>query len=213
MQDRNWESGLFRDRTSAEEAVNRLHEMGYQQEDISVMMSDKTKADEFAKSTGSKAAKGAATGATIGGGLGAIVAGLTATGSIAAVAATGGAAAPLIAGPLAAALAGLGAGGLTGGIVGGLIGAGIPEHKAREYERGLNEGGIVVAVPPRAETRDRLRDVFPQDSYQEQYAGSQITGSGGAVTAGSSGRSSDLDPNVEPEERSSFATNSANPLG
>ncbi len=213
MQDRNWESGLFRDRSSAEDAVNRLHEMGYQPDDISVMMSDRTQASEFAKSTGSKAAKGAATGATIGGGLGAIVAGLTATGSIAAIAGTAGAAAPLVAGPLAAALAGLGAGGLTGGIVGGLIGAGIPEHKAREYERGLNEGGIVVAVPPRTDTRDRLREVFPQDSYQEQYASSQTTSAGGSASTGTAGHSGGLDPSEEPEERSSFATNTINPLG
>jgi hypothetical protein len=47
---------------------------------------------------------------------------------------------------LAAALAGAGAGGATGGIIGALIGAGIPEDRAREYERGIRDGGIVIGT-------------------------------------------------------------------
>ena len=120
-------TGLFHDRAEAEQAVNDLQNLGYSQNDISVMMNDAGEAGDFAEHTGTKAAEGAGVGAGIGGTLGAIIAALTATGSVAAVAATGGLAAPLVAGPLAAALAGAGAGGLTGGIIGGLVGAGIPE--------------------------------------------------------------------------------------
>jgi hypothetical protein len=54
-----------------------------------------------------------------------------------------------VAGPIAAALAGAGAGGLTGGLVGALVGSGIPEEHAREYDRGIREGGIVMGVTPR----------------------------------------------------------------
>jgi hypothetical protein len=57
----------------------------------------------------------------------------------------------VVAGPLAAALAGAGAGGLTGGLVGALIGSGIPEDRAREYEEGIRNGGIVMGVRPRSD--------------------------------------------------------------
>jgi Heat induced stress protein YflT len=155
-----FEFGIFDDRDTAETAVNRLHGLGYQPDEIGVMMSDKTAARDFAHDTGSKVAKGAATGAAIGGGLGAIIAGLTATGSVATIVGTGGAAAPIVAGPLAAALAGLGVGGAAGGILGALVGAGIPEHRAREYQDRLDRGGILLGVRPRIDDRERVRDVL-----------------------------------------------------
>ncbi len=157
------ETGMYDDRASAEDAVARLHALGYSDNEISVMMNDKTRARDFAEHTGGKVATGAATGAAIGGGLGAIIAGLTATGSVAAIVGTGGAAAPLVVGPLAAALAGLGAGGLTGGVVGALVGAGIPEHKAKRYADRLDNGGILLGVRPRPEHRNDVRSIFPAD--------------------------------------------------
>ncbi len=54
-----------------------------------------------------------------------------------------------MAGPIAAALAGAGAGGATGGLIGALIGSGIPEERAKVYETGVKEGGIVMGVTPR----------------------------------------------------------------
>ena len=97
-----------------------------------------------------KGSEGLAAGATVGGILGAIVAGVTATGSVAAIAGTGGLARQSLSGHLAAALAGLGAGAAGGGIVGGLIGVGIGENRAKDYEKGLREGGILVAVRPKS---------------------------------------------------------------
>jgi uncharacterized membrane protein len=165
MTTEEFEVVIYDDPAQAEAAVERLRSLGYQRDDIGVMMNDKTAEREFAQRTGSKAAEGAATGAAVGGLLGAIVAGLTATGSVVAVAGTGGAAAPLVAGPLAAALAGLGAGGAAGGILGALIGAGIPEHKAREYAERVDNGGILIGVRPRAEDRARVREAFgPNDT-------------------------------------------------
>ncbi len=161
--DTDYKTGIYDDRASAENAVARLHALGYDDDEISVMMNDQTRARDFAEQTGSKATAGAATGAAVGGGLGAIVAGLTATGSVAAIVGTGGAATPLVVGPLAAALAGLGAGGVAGGVIGALIGAGIPEDKAKRYADRLNDGGILLGVRPRAETREELRTVFPGD--------------------------------------------------
>jgi hypothetical protein len=143
-------TGMFRDRAEAEHAVADLHGLGYTQNDISVMIEDETIRKHFKDTrpvgTETKAAEGMGVGAGIGGTLGAIIAALTATGSIVAIAGTGGAAAPLVAGPLAAALAGAGVGGLGGGIIGALVGAGIPEDRARQYEKGLSQGGILVGV-------------------------------------------------------------------
>ena len=156
----DFETGMYYDRGAAENTVQRLHDLGYSHDDISVMMNDKTREREFAQSTGSKASEGAVTGAAVGGGLGALIAGLTATGSVAAIVGTGGAAAPLVAGPLAAALAGLGAGGVAGGLIGALVGAGIPKDRAQEYSEGLDRGGILLGVKPRAEHRDQVRSLF-----------------------------------------------------
>jgi hypothetical protein len=156
-----FESEIYYDREPATAAVDRLHDLGYGRDDISVMMDDKTRERAFSSIVNVKGSEGVAAGATIGGVLGAIVAGLTATGSVVAIAGTGGLAAPLVVGPLAAALAGLGAGAAGGGIVGGLIGVGIGESRAKQYEKGLREGGILVAVRPkskehRAEVRRAL---------------------------------------------------------
>ncbi|MBV9849797.1 MAG: general stress protein [Armatimonadetes bacterium] len=167
-------TGMFRNRADAERAVADLQNLGYSQNDISVMLNDQTRTREFAADTGTKAAEGAGVGAGIGGTLGAIIAALTATGSVAAVAATGGVAAPLVAGPLAAALAGAGAGGLTGGLLGGLIGAGIPEERARAYEADLNAGGILVGVYANANNASQVRQVLESEGatdVQGQRAG------------------------------------------
>ena len=153
-------TGMFRDRSSAERAVADLQDVGYSQNDISIMMSDQTCARDFASDTGSKAAEGAGVGAGIGGTLGAIVAAVTATGSVAAIAATGGLAAPLVAGPLAAALAGAGAGGLGGGLIGGLIGAGIPKDRAAQYETDLGAGGILVGVHADSANSGRVQQIL-----------------------------------------------------
>ena len=147
--DDSFESEIYYDREPASAAVERLHGLGYGRDDISVMMDDKTREKAFSAVVSAKGSEGLAAGATIGGVLGAIVAGLTATGSVVAIAGTGGLATPLVVGPLAAALAGLGAGAAGGGIVGGLIGVGIGEKRAKDYEKGLREGGILVAVRPK----------------------------------------------------------------
>ena len=54
-------------------------------------------------------------------------------------------------GPLAAALAGGGAGGAVGALIGALVGYGIPEERAKVYEQGIKEGGIVFGVTPRSD--------------------------------------------------------------
>lgn len=144
-------TGMFRDRESAEKAYNSVTNRGYSKDDVNLLMSDKTRDTHFANSEvetelGSKALEGAGAGSAIGGTLGAIIAGIAAIGTSVVLPGLG----LIVAGPLAAALAGAGAGGLTGGLVGALIGSGIPEERAREYEEGIKNGGIVMGVNPRS---------------------------------------------------------------
>ena len=47
--------------------------------------------------------------------------------------------------------AGAGAGGATGGLIGALIGSGIPEDRARVYDEGVRNGGIVMGVNARSD--------------------------------------------------------------
>jgi len=149
--------GVFKDRHDADKAVDDLERLGYGINDISVIMNEGTRVRAFEAEKGSRGGEGVAVGAAAGGALGAIVAGLTATGSIATIAATGGVAAPLVIGPLAAALAGLGIGAAGGGILGGLVGLGIPEVRAKEYQRDLDDGGILISVRANPGTEDDVR--------------------------------------------------------
>lgn len=159
-----FETQIYFDRDPAAAAVDRLHGLGYAQDEIGVMMDDKTREKAFASVVNAKGSEGLAAGGVVGGVLGAIVAGVTATGSVAAIAGTGGLAAPIVAGPLVAALAGLGAGAVGGGILGGLIGLGIGESRAKQYEKGLREGGILVAVRPKSrEHREKVRRALDYD--------------------------------------------------
>jgi len=146
-------TGSFRDRESAEQAYNRMKERGYSDDEINIIMSDETRKRYFDKDDrkktefGNKAMEGAGAGSAIGGVVGATVGIIAAIGTSLVIPGLG----IVIAGPIAAGLAGAGAGGLTGGIVGALVGAGIPEDRAKEYERGIKEGHIVMGVRPRSD--------------------------------------------------------------
>lgn len=145
-------TGMFRDRESAENAYNSTINRGYTKDDVNLLMSDETRNKYFKNEgevveteLGSKALEGAGAGSAIGGTLGAVIAGIAAIGTSVVIPGLG----LIVAGPLAAALAGAGAGGLTGGLVGALIGAGIPEERAKLYDEGVRNGGIVMGVNPR----------------------------------------------------------------
>src|SRR5918911_4495487 len=140
-------TGLFKTRVAAEAAVDAILKRGYTREDISVLMSDATRNKEFAVETRTHAADGAGIGGAIGGAVGATLAAIVAVGTSIALPGIG----LVIAGPIAAALAGAGAGGATGGLIRALIGAGIPEHRAKVYDAGLREGGILLGVEAKSE--------------------------------------------------------------
>ena len=144
-------TGMFRDRESAERAYRTVTDRGYTHDDVNLMMSDDTRKTHFENTThvetelGNKALEGAGTGSAIGGTAGAILGAIAAIGTSVAIPGLG----LVVAGPIAAALAGAGAGGATGGLIGALVGSGIPEERAKVYEDGVKEGGIVMGVTPR----------------------------------------------------------------
>ncbi len=154
-------TGMFRNQDGAERAYNSLLARGYTEDEINVMMSDKTRDSYYGDGKpetelGSKALEGTGTGAAIGGTLGAIIGGVAAIGTNVVLPGLG----LVVAGPLVAALVGAGAGGLTGGLAGALIGWGIPEEHAKVYESGIKDGGTVIGVTPRSQEDS---DYFDQE--------------------------------------------------
>ena len=147
-------TAVFNDRFDAQRALDDLYAHGYDSSEISVMMSDQTRASfrqegaEIAKhDAGSKAVEGMGVGGAIGTAVGASLAAIAAIGTTLAIPWTGGASL-LVAGPIAAALAGGGAGAVTGGLIGSLVGAGMTEQNAQAYTDALKSGGVVVGVHP-----------------------------------------------------------------
>lgn len=173
----NFITASFRDRGTAERAYNRLRERGYTDQEINIMMSDATRNRYFGKDVnvedegksrdfGNKAKEGAGVGSVIGGAVGATAGIIAAIGTSLVIPGLG----LIIAGPLAAGLAGAGAGGITGGIVGALVGWGIPEDRAKIYEKDLKEGHIVMSVKPHSETdADYIEEEWRQYEAQDVY--------------------------------------------
>lgn len=146
-------TGLFKDRESAERAYGSLNSRGYKNDDFNMVMSDETRKKHFSDDDNkgsdldTKAWEGAGKGATIGGITGGTLAAIAAIGTTVALPGLG----LLVAGPIAAALVGAGAGAATGGLIGGLVGSGIPEDRAKDYDRGVREGGILMGVNARSD--------------------------------------------------------------
>ncbi|CAN5436197.1 hypothetical protein BH09SUM1_BH09SUM1_17850 [soil metagenome] len=146
-------SAIFRDRASAEHAIEQLIGMGVDKNEISVLLSEQARQTHFADhldggtikqveiKKGDKAESGAAAGAAVGGAMGAIIATIAAAGIIVA---------PgiglLVAGPIVASLAGAGAGGVAGGLVGLVAGMGVEKLEAETFADEIKAGSIVVAV-------------------------------------------------------------------
>src|ERR1700680_3961362 len=134
--------GIYKTRTQAENAVDRMLAAGFSNNDISVLLPDTTSSKEFAHEKNTKAPEGTATGVATGGVVGGTLGLLAGIGALA-IPGVG----PLIAaGPIMGALAGLGVGGAVGGLIGALVGMGIPEYEAKRYEGRIKEGGILVSV-------------------------------------------------------------------
>jgi len=137
--------------------VDQLKTAGFSNNDISVLLPDKSGTKDFAHEQHTKAPEGAATGAGTGGILGGGLGWLIGIGSLA-IPGVG----PFIAaGPIMAALAGAGIGAAVGGLTGALVGMGIPEYEAKRYEGKIKEGNILISVhSENSEERKRAKDIF-----------------------------------------------------
>ncbi len=163
-------SGLFTTRAQADNALQRLEDIGYTNEDISVITRDTTVNMNPNKTDDIQA--GAATGGVIGGLVG-LLAGIG-------VLTIPGLGALFIAGPVAAALGLTGAlastasGAMTGVLAGGLIGAfkdlGVDETKAKLIEERVKNGDILLMVQCDDEDDNSvIKDVLSESGGQHIY--------------------------------------------
>jgi len=170
--------GIARDEDQASRIVESLKLEGFSNDDISVLLPDKSSTREFAHEKGTKAPEGAATGAGTGGVLGGVLGWLVGIGALA-IPGLG----PFIAaGPIMAALGGAAVGGAAGGLVGGLVGMGIPEFEAKRYESRLREGRILISV--HSENSDevkRAKNIF------ERLGAEDVASSGEASVSNKEG--------------------------
>lgn len=164
-------TGMFSDRQSTEKAYNSMHERGYTEDEINLVMSKEThdkyfSDDKLETELGNKAAEGSGAGSAIGGTIGAIAGVIAAIGTSVVIPGLG----LVVAGPIAAGLAGAGAGGIAGGIIGALVGWGIPKERAKLYESGINDGHIVMGVKPKnRQDADHFEKTWQENDAREVH--------------------------------------------
>jgi hypothetical protein len=154
-------TGLFTTKESAELAYRSATRLGYEDSDIDVLMSDKTRNRYFPSGQDTKAdlssnalkdaaedGKSAAElGGPAGGTIGTVAPALAGLGTLLLVPVLG----VVAAGPIAVALTAAGAVGLAGALIGALTKWGIPQGRIEEYEQGIRAGGILMGVKPRSD--------------------------------------------------------------
>lgn len=165
--------GIYRTEIEAVSAINRLLEIGYADNEISVLAKEPERFDTIESLTDIQAqspkavARGAGAGAATGGVLGGIGGLLLGLGTLA----IPGVGPFLAAGPIAAALGGIAAGGAVGGVVGALAGLGVDKAEAKDYAQALERGELLVLVKADNDRYDRVNDVFhyPEEEYYQRY--------------------------------------------
>ena len=155
---------LAQDEAKAIRIVDDLKVAGFSNNDISVLLPDKSGTRDFAHEKGTKAPEGGLTGAGTGGVLGGVLGWLVGIGALA-IPGLG----PFIAaGPIMAALSGVGIGAATGGLIGALVGMGIPEYEAKRYESRLREGRILISVhSDNSDQTKRAKDIFERNGAED----------------------------------------------
>lgn len=158
--------------SQAESIVAELKRSGFSNNDISALFPDKKGTRDFAHEKSTKAPEGATTGAGAGGLLGGTLGWLVGIGALA-IPGVG----PLIAaGPIVAALSGAAVGAAVGGIGGALVGMGIPELEAKQYERKVRDGNILISVhTDDADEVARAKDVFKRQNAENISSSGEAT--------------------------------------
>src|SRR2546429_519175 len=140
---------LVRDEGQACRLIEELQSAGFSNNDISVLLPDKSGTKDFAYKKGTKAPEGAAAGAGAGGVLGGALGWLVGIGSLA-IPGLG----PFIAaGPIMATLSGAAVGAATGGLIGAPVGMGVPGYEAKRYEGELQGSKPLISVHADDSTR------------------------------------------------------------
>jgi hypothetical protein len=145
-------TGLFKDSESVERAYAVVSQRGYGTADINVVMSDDARRRYFSDdrqvntALGRKVEEGGELGGPTGATIGTLLPVLIAAGVVA-LPGLG----LVLAGPVAVALAAAGTAGLAFGLIGALSDWGIPEQRAKQYEAGIHDGGILMGVRPRSD--------------------------------------------------------------
>jgi hypothetical protein len=154
-------TGLFTSKESAERGYRSATQLGYENSDINVLMSEETRNRYFSPGHDTKtdlssnATKDAAEdgtsadklGGPAGGTIGTIAPALAGVGAVLLVPVLG----IFAAGPIAVALTAAGAVGLAGALIGAFAKWGIPEGRIEEYEQAIRAGGILMGVKPRSD--------------------------------------------------------------
>ncbi len=161
--------GVFDTTSQADMAFSELVDMGYDENDISVISKDAR--EERSEKVGpvQNAVKGGTAGAVTGGAIGGIAGLLMAAGTLA----LPGIGPLLVGGPLIAALGLTGgaattaAGALTGAVAGGLLGIftgmGLPESTAKVYEKRVGEGALVLSVDADDDAAGEAKDILEKN--------------------------------------------------
>ncbi|HZM44851.1 MAG TPA: hypothetical protein VFC14_08475 [Burkholderiales bacterium] len=155
---------IAKDITQAEIIVDLLRVAGFANNDISVLLPDKSGTRDFAHEQNTKLPEGAATGGVTGMGAGAILGWLAGIGSLA-IPGVG----PFIAaGPIMAALGGAAVGGAAGGIIGGLVGMGIPEYEAKRYDGKIRGGSALISVHTESSDEEKVaKDIYKRSGAED----------------------------------------------
>ncbi|MGB3310965.1 MAG: general stress protein [Nodosilinea sp.] len=155
--------GVFKRREDLESALRALSDAGIDKENISLLakhVENVEGAEELTDHQGNEASEGAGIGATTGtvlGGIGGFLVG-------AGVLAIPGVGPVLAAGvgisEIAATLAGAGIGAAAGGLVGALVGAGIPEERAKVYEKRIKAGDYLLMVDGNVDDTRKVESIL-----------------------------------------------------
>jgi len=173
---------LVPDTMRAQAVVNDLRAAGFSNNNISVLLPDKTGTRDFAHEHGTKAPEGAVAGAGAGGAIGGTLGWLVGIGSLA-IPGLG----PFIAaGPILAALSGAAVGAAVGGITGALIGMGVPEFEAKQYEGKLKAGNVLISVHT-----ETSRDVDRAKEILERHKADNISVTSEASVPDAKGKDKD----------------------
>lgn len=157
--------GIFESENEAIKVIDRLKQIGYREDDITVIAKDKDKMDRLddktdvdTKTLGDSDKVGE--GAAIGGVLGGLAAALPALGLLA----IPGVGPFLAAGPIVGIIGGVVAGGVAGGLIGALVEMGVDEKDAEEYKQHIDQGKIVILVENKDDLSHEVYTTYRQNN-------------------------------------------------